>query len=224
MVYRFRVTYEEHEDVFRDIEIKASHTFDDFHNVIQQAINFDNSKTASFFITDDYWRREQEIPLVMNQSEKEKRARAKKDEAPKRKVIADYVNDPHQKFIYVFDPEKEWTFQIELIKILPPDGNDYPKCVKSSGTAPKQYKEVNLPPPPPEDDEEEPKKKKTGVDALLEELQVAPEKNGEDDEEAVPSDEDLEEGEEGEEDGEEKPGDEDEEGESSDAFNFDDED
>lgn len=211
MIYRFRVTYEDHEDVFRDIDIKASQTFADFHNIIQQAISFDNSKPAFFYTSDDYWRKEVQIPVTTS-IERVKRTRSRQEELPKRKVIADYVNDPHQKFIYVFDPDAEWTFQVELIKILAEDGNDYPKCVKTSGHAPKQYKETTLPPPPPEDDEEEqPKKKKSGLDALLEEMEEKPvaETN---DEDILPIEEEFKE--EGAEDEETLPGEE-EEGESS---------
>ncbi|MEK6617022.1 MAG: hypothetical protein AABZ32_13125 [Bacteroidota bacterium] len=88
---------------------------------------------------------------------KRKKERKKKNELPiKRKVIADFVNYPHQKFVYVFDPEKEWTFLIELIKILPASTISYPLCVKSVGTAPKQYKEIHLPPLPTEEEEEYP--------------------------------------------------------------------
>ena len=49
----------------------------------------------------------------------------------------------------LFDPEKEWVFFVELIKILPAENISYPICVKSVGASPKQYKETNLPPPPP---------------------------------------------------------------------------
>ncbi|MEK6617023.1 MAG: hypothetical protein AABZ32_13130 [Bacteroidota bacterium] len=79
MIYRFRVAYEEHEDVYRDIDIKASQTFRDLHDIIQQAISFDNSKSYSFFISDDYWRREQEIPLELKHDEKEKKKKRKKE-------------------------------------------------------------------------------------------------------------------------------------------------
>lgn len=216
MIYRFRVAYEEHEDIYRDIDIKASQTFNDLHYIIQQSISFDNSKPYSFYISDDYWRKEAEIPLEINKSEKEKKARAKKDEPQKRKVIADYVNDPHQKFIYVFDPEKEWTFLIELIKIIPAENKAYPICIKSVGTSPKQYKETNLPPPTDDDDEgvKIPEDKK--------ELIVDPgeEKISEDDdvEGLLPlKDEDVDTGEETEE-----PGTEDEEGESSEGVDMDD--
>ena len=218
MIYRFRVAYEEHEDVYRDIDIKASQSFSDLHYIIQQAISFDNSKPYSFFISDDYWRREKEIPNELKAEEKEKRNRSKKEEPPaKKKVIADFVNDPHQKFIYVFDPEKEWTFLIELIKILPAENKSYPVCVKSIGTSPKQYKETNLPPPPPEDEDEAINVPKDEKEMITEPVE---EKISEDDEtiEILPlSGEDADTGEE-----KEESGTEDEEGESSEGLDMDD--
>lgn len=161
MVYRFRVTYEDHEDVYRDIEIISSQSFLELHTAIQQAIGFDDSKSAVFYTSDDYWRKEDEISVENRSEEKTKKSKTKKslvskseEESKKKKTIADRVNDPHQKFIYIFDPEKEWTFLIELLKIIPEDKTaSYPKCVKSAGTAPKQYKPTHLPPPPEEEDE-----------------------------------------------------------------------
>ena len=218
MIYRFRVAYEEHEDIYRDIDIKASQTFNDLHYIIQQSISFDDSKSYSFYISDDYWRKEEEIPLGINPSEKEKKARTKKEESQKRKVIADYVNDPHQRFIYVFDPEKEWTFLIELIKIIPVENKAYPICIKSVGTSPKQYKETNLPPPPPEDDDEVVKILKDEKEIIID---PGEEKFSEDvdvDGLLPLKDEDVDTGEE-----KEEPGEEDEQGESSDESGFDDE-
>lgn len=181
MIFRFRVTYEDHEDVFRDIDIRSNQSFLEFHSAIQQAISFDNSKPAWFHTSDDYWRKEEEIIAVNLPEEKKK---GKKDTPPKKKTIADHVSHPHQRFLYVFDPEKEWTFQIELIKILNEDPKaQYPTCVKVSGTAPKQYKEVNLPPPPKED---EPEKKKDELEPEIPEELDIPDQD-EDDAEAGPS-------------------------------------
>ncbi|MBI3502226.1 MAG: hypothetical protein HY063_10565 [Bacteroidetes bacterium] len=210
MVYRFRVTYEEHEDVYRDIDIKASQSFHDFHCIIQQAISFDNSKPAFFYTCDDYWRKEETIPMEIKSAEK----KIKRNETlPKRKAIADYVNDPHQKFVYVFDPENEWTFTIELLKIFPEDsGIPYPVCIKSYGNPPKQYKETNLPPPPEEEDDDEPKKIKDGKEKLME---VAEEHaTAEEDEDIIPLRHND----------EEESRAEDEEGESSEGIGLDDED
>ena len=46
IVYRFKVMFEDHEDVVRDIEITNLQTFEDFHNIIQSSIGFDASKPA----------------------------------------------------------------------------------------------------------------------------------------------------------------------------------
>lgn len=49
------------DDVVRWIEIKPSHTFMDFNNIIQEAIGFDNKELASFFVSDDRWRKISEV-------------------------------------------------------------------------------------------------------------------------------------------------------------------
>ena len=137
VVYRFKVMFEDHDDVVRDIEITNLQTFEDFHNIIQSSIGFDASKPASFFICTDHWIKEQEIVLE-----------AKKDgngnDLPlmKDSLIKNHINDPHQKMIYIFDYEANWSFFIELSKIIPTadEKRMYPVCVKSVGDAPKQYK------------------------------------------------------------------------------------
>ena len=60
-VYRFRVYLEENEDNYRDIDIRTVQTFEQFHTIIQESFKFDNKHSASFFVSDDYWRKGQEI-------------------------------------------------------------------------------------------------------------------------------------------------------------------
>jgi hypothetical protein len=217
MIFRFRITYEDHEEVYRDIDIRPTQSFEELHLAIQQAIAFDNSKSAKFYMSDDYWRKEAEITIV-NAGEKKI-----KTDGTKRKSISEFVIAPHQKFVYVFDPEKEWTFNMELIKILPDDKKEYPVCIKTSGIAPKQYKVVNLPPP----EEDEDKKSKLEPDDYIAEIagqEVVDGKDDSDDDTAVvPTPEEMDVEEPGE--SEDNPKDE-EEGESSDGltFDFDDED
>ncbi len=160
MVYRFKVTYEDHEDVFRYIEIKSTQSFLELHSSIQQAIGFDNSKPATFYMSDDYWRKSSQIATVNTSEENTKKEIAKKntksneEDNTKKKTIADHIDNPHQRFVYIFDPEREWTFLIELLKIIPVDKNaSYPQCIKSIGNSPKQYK---LTTPPQTIEEEEP--------------------------------------------------------------------
>ena len=63
-VYKFRVKFEDFDEVTRDIEIKPNQTFKDLHNCIQQSINFDGSKPASFFMSNDQWIKLREISSV----------------------------------------------------------------------------------------------------------------------------------------------------------------
>lgn len=165
-VYRFRVVFEDQEDTIREIEIQGKQTFEELHRTIQEAIGFDNSKDASFFMSDDYWRKGQEISnskVVANDDDDDDYRRPKKT-PPKqmsKSRIADFIDDPHQKIVYVFDPAAKWTLLVELIKILSDDPKtNYPRTVKSSGAAPKQYKQVIAPPVEEEDDEEDEEDKK----------------------------------------------------------------
>lgn len=144
MIYRFRVMFEDKEDIFRDIEIKTTQTFADFHQIIQMAIGFDNKHNASFFTSDAQWRKETEIILNEDGAGKKLMSKTK---------IAACVEDPHQRFIYVYDPSAGWTLLVELLKIIPDDAKaKYPQVVKTSGKPPKQYKITT--PPPVVDDEE----------------------------------------------------------------------
>ncbi len=147
-VYRFKVSLEDNEDIFRDIDIKAAQTFDQFHTVIQEAFKFDAKHSASFFVSDDYWRKGQEITLrkedlPLDEDELRKKVDPKKLMAEVK--IAKYIEQPHQRFVYVFDPNVQWTFLIEMIKIAEENTRlSYPAIIKSYGTAPKQYKQVNM--------------------------------------------------------------------------------
>lgn len=131
-VYRFRVTFEDHEEVFREIEIKSLQNFEDFHNSIINAIDFPNGENASFFISDDYWRKGEEICLQENTNKDVKQRIMKKCK------IVSLIDDPHQKFLYIFGNQGNWPFMVELLKIVPDDPKaTYPRCAKSEGIAPK---------------------------------------------------------------------------------------
>ncbi|MFZ9942262.1 MAG: IS1096 element passenger TnpR family protein [Bacteroidia bacterium] len=140
-LYRFRVSFEDHDDVSRDIDIRSDQTFLEFHHAIQQAIGFDGSKAASFFMSNDNWKKGQEI---RSNNSNDSKGDFKPMESSR---LCDFVADPHQKIYYVFDPAAQWSFYIELIRILPAGekGKDYPTCVKVNGEAPKQYLVVDIP-------------------------------------------------------------------------------
>ena len=144
-VYKFKIFIEDNEDIYREIEILSGQTFEDFHNCIQDSFNFDKKHASSFFVSDDYWRKEQEVTLRKEDIELDAEE-IKKNVSPKRLMsttkIAKYIDNPRQRFMYVFDPNVKWSFCIELMKILEENTKvTYPVCVKKLGTAPKQYKQ-----------------------------------------------------------------------------------
>ena len=140
-VYRFRVAFEEYEDTYRDIDILANQTFRDFHSAIQQAIGFDGSKPASFFMSNDNWKKGQEITLDKSSGKAGPGAVLMSDS-----VMNEFIADPHQKIYYVFDPPSQWTFFIELTRIMANDpSKSYPCVTRIMGEAPKQYLVVEPP-------------------------------------------------------------------------------
>jgi hypothetical protein len=129
-IYRFRVTFEEDSDIFRDIEIKSTQNFEDFHNAIINAYKFNNKYKASFYKSDDNWEMEDEIALC--KKDKDQGLLLMKDCKLVRLITA-----PHQRFIYVHDPVEPNIFNIELLNIATEhNSKDYPFCSKSEGEAP----------------------------------------------------------------------------------------
>ena len=134
-VYRFKISFEDYEEIFREIEIKSEQTFEDLHFAIQASISFDAKEPASFYMSNDHWTKEQEISLG---------ERPPRDGVPsvlmKDAVLLDWIVDPHQKIYYEADYNSQWTFFVELVRILSVENHrtKYPVCVKTSGDAPKQ--------------------------------------------------------------------------------------
>jgi hypothetical protein len=179
-VYRFRISFEDVEDVYREIDIQGKQNFEQFHRTIQEAIGFDNLKDASFFMSDDYWRKGQEIALNPPQHDDDDDDYRRPAKAHPKKMsesrIAGFIDDPHQHILYVYDPQVRWVIHIELMRIVDEDLKVmYPKTTKSVGAAPKQYKQVILPPVDEDDedveDDEEDKKNKNRAFTAEEEFE-----------------------------------------------------
>ncbi len=172
--YRFRITFEDHDEVSRDIEIKSTQTFSELHDAIHSSIGFDGNKPSSFYMSDDNWKKGKEItskPIEDGDSNVIHISKAK---------LCNYIIDPHQKIYYIFDFSSPWTFLIELFKINRDEDPTalYPRTIRSSGDAPLQFSNTGvIPIPDPEelelldeldfDDEEseEPETEELAIDA-----------------------------------------------------------
>lgn len=138
MVYRFKVWFENNDEVIRWIDIKPSQTFLDFHNAIQDAIGFDKKELASFYISDSKWKRLFEI-MLEDMTDGDDNEDALPVVTMNQAKLRDYINDPHQRFIYVTDYLANWTMLIELLSIEESSKDlIYPRLFRSEGKAPRQ--------------------------------------------------------------------------------------
>ncbi len=138
MVYRFKVWFENNDEVIRWIDIKPSQTFLDFHNAIQDAIGFDKKELASFYISDSKWKRLFEI-MLEDMTDGDDNEDALPVVTMNQAKLRDYINDPHQRFIYVTDYLANWTLLIELLSIEESSKDlIYPRLFRSEGKAPRQ--------------------------------------------------------------------------------------
>jgi hypothetical protein len=141
-IFRFKCTIEDYDDLYRLIEVKSGCTFQSFRDSILQSFGFDNHRDASFFMSDDNWRMEDEITsgkLTL----KGKESKATMEDSK----LSKFINDPHQKIILIYDYSQQWIFHLELVNIAPSpkEGITYPYLYKSVGIAPKQFNTTGVP-------------------------------------------------------------------------------
>lgn len=136
MIYRFRIILDTDEDVFRDIEIEASNTLEDFHNAITQSFGFDGQEMASFYTTNDLWEEGEEISLF-DVSDEPDGVRIMSET-----YLEDIVDEEKTRLLYVYDFLNMWTFMVELADIAEAEaGTTYPNLMYSHGQIPEEAPE-----------------------------------------------------------------------------------
>jgi hypothetical protein len=135
-ILKFRVYFEEDESVYRDVAIRHTQTFKDLHDVILKAYEFDNKHKATFFRSNDHWLRGREISLEAYDKEYKAPPLIMGDT-----TIGSEIRDPNQRFIYLYDFNKNWGFLVELINVSKEENPKltYPAVVRTEGIAPSQY-------------------------------------------------------------------------------------
>ena len=145
-LYRFRISFEDYDDVIREIDVKSNQTFEDLHRAIHQSTGYDTEKSASFYISNDQWTKGEEITYLPNQK------RIDRGITLMEKVrLSSFIDDPHQKFYYTYNFDRPYDFHVELMKIILDEDPKltYPYIVKSVGEAPKQFTATFVPSPTP---------------------------------------------------------------------------
>lgn len=135
-VLKFRVYFEEDDSIYRDIVIKHTQSFFAFYECILKSFEFDAKHQATFFRSNDQWERGREIsvekydksykvaPLIMEDT-----------------TIGSEIKDTNQRFIFVYDFTRNWTFLLELINVSKEETNKagYPATTRKEGIGPQQY-------------------------------------------------------------------------------------
>ena len=133
-IYRFKVSFEDFDEVVREIDIKSSQTFEDLHKAIHQSTGYNPEKSSSFYISTDHWIKGDEIAYLPNQRKVDRGVALMENSK-----LSSFIEDPHQKFYYIYNFDRPFDFHVELIKIiLQADPNlQYPAIIKKIGEAPK---------------------------------------------------------------------------------------
>ena len=136
-ILKFRVYWEDDDSVYRDVVIRHTQHFADLHGAILKSFEFDSKHKATFYRSNDNWMRGREISLEKYSDHTYKVDPLLMEETP----LGTEIKDPNQKFIYVYDFNKFWTFRIELIGVDKEENKKltYPACVRTEGIAPPQY-------------------------------------------------------------------------------------
>jgi hypothetical protein len=135
-ILKFRVYLEEDDSVYRDVAIRHKQSFFDLHETILKAFEFDSKHPATYYRSNESWQRGREITLEMYD---------KTYKAPplmmKETTVGSEIRDTNQRFIYVYDFAKNWTFLLELINISKEENPKltYPAIVRREGIGPSQY-------------------------------------------------------------------------------------
>src|SRR5688572_33236988 len=135
-ILKFRVYFEEDDSIYRDVAIKHTQSFTNLHNAILKAYEFDSKHQATFYRSNDQWQRGREISL-----EKYPKNYPKEPLLMADTPIGTEIKDPNQKFIFVYDFTRNWTWLVELIGVSKEENAklDYPAVTKTEGIAPSQY-------------------------------------------------------------------------------------
>jgi hypothetical protein len=179
MVYKFVLLSDEDESFVREFEFLDTHNLMDFHNLIQEELEFDKSQLASFFMATDNWEKEEEFTLFDMGTGSSTMESA---------ILEDIIFRKNQKLLYVFDFFNDRSLFIEYTgEAKEQEDIELPICTNSKGIAPKQvifggssrklYNNIVVS-DDDDDDEDEPE-----VDDLY---------LGEDDEESLPDFENIE--------------------------------
>jgi len=133
MVFTFKILSDKVENFALSIAADARNTFFELHEAIQDECKYDPSEIATFFLADEEWDKEMEIPMFSN-----KRLKPDFERTMKNCSLGDYLKEKEDKLIYVFDVINQKSLYIELNEIVMEKKLNTPIVTFNRGLAPLQ--------------------------------------------------------------------------------------
>lgn len=153
-IYRFRVAFEDYEETYREIDMPSKATFLQLHEAIHKSTGYNSEHPSSFYVSNDQWKKGTEIAFLPSERKVDNGVLNVEDIK-----LSKFIDDPHQKFYYVYNFDRPVDFHVELMKILKEEeGKEYPSIFKVVGESPKMGPAANFPTAPldlEEDDDDE---------------------------------------------------------------------
>jgi len=133
-IYRFKISFEDYDEVEREIDIKSTQTFEDLHRALHRSTGYPAEVSSSFYVSNDFWNKGQEISFLPLEKKIEQGV-----SLMDKSKLSSFIDDPHQKFYYTYNFERPFDFHVQLIKIIldEENGKEYPNTFRSIGEAPK---------------------------------------------------------------------------------------
>lgn len=130
-VYKFRVTFEDDDQVHRDVEISSTQNFTVFRQAILSAYSINKDWDSVFYVSDDKWHKVTDVVSFPKETKAD-------DVAGGKQKLVKFIDDPHQRFLYSIQGVTEVVFLVELMKILPDSPKTtYPRTTATLGEFPK---------------------------------------------------------------------------------------
>ena len=132
-VFHIRILLDSSEDIFRDIEIEEGTTFFELHESLIEAFGFSGLEMASFYKSNEYWDKGEEIVLMDTMKDPDQHTVRAMSETP----LHEMFRAPGDKMLYLYDFMRMWIFYVEFIGVVDrkPDVT-YPQIVLWVGNAP----------------------------------------------------------------------------------------
>jgi hypothetical protein len=133
-IFKFRVVWQEDDNVQRDIEMLSGQMFADFHAIIKKSFALKDEWHATIGVLNEVGKRTHTID-----SKVEKNIKGAELLSAAKTPIGALVLHPSQEFIYALENDKEWDFLISLITVYKEDAGDdtvYPNIVRIEGLSP----------------------------------------------------------------------------------------